>query len=100
MAELQEGWVVPSSEARLARLQRQLRGGRHGIAEAQAALADCCPAGSPDDVWEYLSNPGTIYSSIADPAALRLWVRVYDRPDRGWVDLDLAESLTAARPAA
>ena len=46
MAELQEGWVVPSSEARLARLQGQLRGGRHGIAEAQAALTDCCPTDS------------------------------------------------------
>ena len=100
MAELQAGWVVPSSEARLARLQRQLRGGSHGIAEAQAVLSTACPPNSTDDVWEYLGNPGTIYSSIAEPAALRLWVRTHDRPDRTWVDLDLAEALTAARPAA
>jgi hypothetical protein len=100
MADLQEGWVVPSSENRLARLSGQLGDGSHGIAEAQAALMDLCPSNDPNEVWEYLNNPGTIYSSIADPVALRLWVRAHDRPDRGWVDLDLADTLTAARSAA
>ena len=36
MAELQEGWVVPSSENLAGLIRRQLGGGRHGIAEAQA----------------------------------------------------------------
>lgn len=100
MAELQTGWVVPSSENRLTRLRELFGGGSHGIAEAQAALTDRCPSAGTDDVWDCLNNPGTIYSSVADPAALRLWVRAYDRPDRGWVELDLAETLTAARSAA
>jgi hypothetical protein len=100
MAELQTGWVAPNSEHRLTRLRDLFGGRRHGIAEAQAILTDrCAPAGA-DDVWDCLNNPGTIYSSIADPVALRLWVRAYDRPDRSWVELDLAESLTAARSAA
>ena len=69
--------MVPSSNAGW--LCRQLGGGRHGIAEAQAALMECCPTertrrlGVPE-------QSRTIYSSIADGAALRLWVRVYDRP--------------------
>jgi hypothetical protein len=100
MAELQTGWVVPSSENRLARIRDLFGGGRHGIADAQAALTDRCPPDGGDDVWDCLSNPGTIYSSITDPAALRLWLRAYDRPERGWVELDFAETLTAARSAA
>jgi hypothetical protein len=100
MADLQTGWVVPSSENRLRRLRELFGSGSHGIAEAQAALVDLCPPAGAADVWDCLNNPGTIYSSIADPAALTLRVRAFDRPDRGWVTLDLAEALGAARPAA
>jgi hypothetical protein len=100
MAELQTGWVVPSSENRLRRLRELFGGGRHGVSEAQAALVDLCPPTGASDVWDCLRNPGTIYSSITDPAALKLWVRAHDRPDRTWVELDLAETLTAARSAA
>jgi hypothetical protein len=100
MAEQQIGWVVPSSENRLRRMREIFGGGRHNISDAQAALVDLCPPAGAADVWDCLSNPGTIYSSIADLAALMLWVRAFDRPDRGWVTLDLAEALGAARPAA
>jgi len=100
MAELQTGWVVSSSENRLVRIREMFGSGSHGIAEAQAALTDLCPPAGASDVWDCMQNPGTIYSSVADPAALRLWVRANDRPDRGWVELDLAESLQASRPAA
>jgi hypothetical protein len=100
MAELQTGLVVPSSENRLIRLRELFGSGSHGIADAQAALVDLCPPAGASDVWDCLNNPGTIYSSIADPSALSLWVRAHDRPDRGWVELDLAGPLGAAHPAA
>jgi hypothetical protein len=100
MTELQTGWVVPSSENRLTRLRELFGSGRHGIAEAQAALVDLCPPAGADDVWDCLKNPGTVYSSITDPAALTLWLRAHDRPDREWLTLDLADTLRAARTAA
>jgi hypothetical protein len=100
MTELQTGWVVPSSENRLARLRELFGSGRHGIAEAQAVLVDVCPPRGAADVWDCLNNPGTIYGSIVDPSSQELWVRAHDRPDRGWVHLDLADALGAARSAA
>jgi hypothetical protein len=100
MVEIQTGWVVPSSENRLARLRELFGSGAHGIAEAQAALVDLCPPLGASDVWDCLNNPGTIYSSIAEPASLTLRVRAHDRPDRTWVTLDLSEALTVARSAA
>jgi hypothetical protein len=100
MTELQTGWVVESSVNRLARLRELFGGGGHTIDEAQAALVDLCPPAGASDVWDCLNNPGTIYSSIADPVALRYVVRAHDRPDRAWVTLDLADLLRAERPAA
>jgi hypothetical protein len=96
MQPLQTGWVIPSSEHRLLRLGELFADGRSGLADAQAVLADVGPPDGSADVWDCLCNPGTIYSSIADPARLTLWVRAYDRPDRGWVELDLSEPLRAA----
>jgi hypothetical protein len=100
MAELQTGWLIPSSVNRLRRIHEMFGSGCHGIAEAQAALVDLCPPAGADDVWDCLNNPGTIYSSVTDPAALKLWVRAHDRPDRTWVELDFSDTLAAARSAA
>lgn len=100
MREIQTGYVVPNSEHRLARLHALFDAGRHGLAEAQAALLDTCPPPETGELWDCLHNPGTVYSSIVDPVHRRLWVRTFDRPDRGWVELDLAEPLGAARAAA
>jgi hypothetical protein len=100
MAELQTGWVVPSSENRLMRLRELFGTGAHGVSDARSALVDLCPPAGASDVWDCLSNPGTIYSSTAEPASLRLAVRANDRPDRFWVELDLSDALGAARPAA
>jgi hypothetical protein len=100
MTALQTGWVVPSSEHRLSRLRELFGDGRHGIAEAQSVLVDACPPAGASDVWDCLSNPGTIYSSIAEPAAARLWVRANDRPGRSWVSLDLSAALGTAGAAA
>jgi hypothetical protein len=100
MRELQAGWIIPSSENRLRRLGELFETGRHDLAEAQAALVDLCPPAGASDVWDCLNNPGTIYSSVAEPSSLTLWVRAHDRPDRSWVRLDLSDVLGAARAAA
>jgi hypothetical protein len=100
MAELQIGWVIPNSLHRLARLGELLGSGGHGVEAAQAALTDVCPPAGVEDAWDCLNNPGTIYSSVAEPARSRLWVRAYDRPDRQWIKLDFAEAFAARRAAA
>jgi hypothetical protein len=100
MAELQQGWVIPNSVHRLARLGELFGEGSHDIRAAQAALTDVCPPAGVDDTWDCLNNPGTIYSSVAEPARSRLWVRAYDRPDRQWVQLDFADTFAARRAAA
>jgi hypothetical protein len=48
------------------------------------------------DPWSCLQNPGTIYSSVAEPARGRLWLRVNDLPEREFVELTAD---WAARPA-
>lgn len=100
MVPLQVGWVAPSSENRLQRLREMFGSGRHGVTEAQTALTDACPPAGASDVWDCLSNPGTVYSSVAEPAAGRLWVRAYDRPDRSWATVDLAALLGGVGSAA
>lgn len=100
MRPLQTGYAVPSSESRLKRLREWFGAGSHGVAEAQEALTDTCPPAGAIEVWDCLENPGTIYSTITDPAGLQLWVRANDRADRDWVHLDLREQLLAAPPAA
>ena len=72
---------------------------RGGCWNAWRGATQCPPTGA-SDVWDCLNNPGTIYSSVADPTALKLWVRTHDRTDRTWVALDLADALKVARPAA
>jgi hypothetical protein len=100
MAYSQIGWVVPNSEYRLARLGELFSGGSFGIGEAQAALTDVCPPSGADNAWDCLNNPGTIYSTVTDPARALLWARAYDRPDRAWVELDLSEAFASRRAAA
>ncbi|MCC6177892.1 MAG: hypothetical protein IT305_21540 [Chloroflexi bacterium] len=110
MTEAQIGWVVPNSELRLSRLRdifgvdrstgMEARGEsdpRVGIAEARAALLDTCLMPDATSTWDCLFNPGTIYNSMSEPARLVLWLHAYDRPDRGWVELDLSEPLAASR---
>ena len=88
-----EGWIIPSSVYRLGRLAQLFADGRSDVADAQAALTDVCPIDVAEQGWDCLQNPGTIYSTVADPARLTLWVRTHDGADRGFVELDLAERL-------
>jgi len=83
MVELQTGWVVPSSENRLARL-RELWNWRSRCGRGASGAGGSLPPLGASDVWDCLNNPGTIYSSIAEPASQTLWVRAHDRPDRSW----------------
>ena len=100
MLDLQAGWVIANSEFRLARLVELFaRGGpeapsrRFSSADAEAALTDTCPVDRAETDWDCLQNPGTIYSTVADPARLTLSVRVHDRAERSFVELDLADRL-------
>jgi hypothetical protein len=96
LAEAQVGWVFPNSEYRLARLRELFDAGRFDVGDAQAALLDACPVDGAQEQWDCLQNPGTVYSTIAEPARLTLWVRANDVADRPFVELDLAEQLGAA----
>lgn len=96
MAELQVGWVIPNSEFRLTRLAQIFADPptrRLSVGDAEAALTDVCPVDGAQSSWDCLQNPGTIYSTLADPARLSLRLRVNDRADRSFVELDIAERL-------
>ncbi len=98
MTDLQEGgWVVPSSEYRRVRLAELLKHGRLEVGAAHAALTDICPVDPSQEGWDCLQNPGTIYSTVVDPADLVLWLRLHDGADRQFVRLDLAERLGGRR---
>jgi isopenicillin-N N-acyltransferase like protein len=98
MVELQEGcWIAPNSGFRLTRLQEIFAEGRFDAGDAQAALTDACPADPGEQSWDCIQNPGTVYSTVADPARFMLWVRVHDGANRPFVELDLADPLGAQR---
>ena len=96
-AEEQVGWVIPSSESRVRRLGELFERGPYSVEEARAALVDVCRVEGAESDWDCLQNPGTIYGTVAEPARLALSVRAHDRPDRAWVELDLADALRSAR---
>ena len=97
LAEEQVGWVVSSSESRVQRLGELLGEGPYRVEEARAALVDTCRIVGAESEWDCLQNPGTVYGTVAEPARLALSVRAHDRPDRAWVELDLADALRPSR---
>jgi hypothetical protein len=97
LAEEQVGWVVSSSESRLARLGELFHREHFGAVDARAALVDTCRIDGAETDWDCLQNPGTIYGTVAEPARLALSVRAHDRPDRAWVELDLVAALGPSR---
>ncbi len=99
MAERQVGWVIPNSNLRLSRLGDLFGDGRasdeqFSLAQAQEALIDTCSSGGESE-WDTIRNPGTIYSTVADPSRLILWVRNDAGADRPFVRVDLAQLLGA-----
>jgi hypothetical protein len=85
------GWLFPNSQTRLDRLHALLQSLPSTVEGAQSILSDTTPIRSDLCEWDCLLNPGTIYSSVFDPAALRLSLRVFDRPNRGFETLDLLD---------
>jgi isopenicillin-N N-acyltransferase like protein len=87
MVERQTGWVVPSSVNRYSRLTDLCGADGCRPEDAAAYLRDTGTVDPETDAWSCLANPGTIYSSVAEPASGRLWLRPNDRPEREFVEL-------------
>lgn len=87
MAPTQTGWVVQSSLDRCERLGALCGEGRIDPGRAAEFLRDTHGLAPDGNAWSCLENPGTIYSSVAEPDSGRVWVRVADAPDRPFVEL-------------
>jgi hypothetical protein len=85
----QNGWVVPASVDRLNRLESLCGTKDCGPEQARDFLRDTYSLAPDGNTWSCLENPGTIYSTVAEPASGRLWLRVNDRPERDFVELTL-----------
>jgi len=99
MAARQNGWVVPNSLNRFARLDALCGAARFNPELAAAVLRDSESPADEGDPWSCLENPGTIYSSVAEPSSGRLWLRTNDQPDRPFVELTASWSTQAALSA-
>jgi hypothetical protein len=99
MAEHQNGWVIPNSLDRYQRLQTLCSSSGCGIDEAESFLRDTVSLAADENVWSCLENPGTIYSTVAEPVRGRLWVRVNDQPERSFSEISgswVAQPVAAA----
>jgi hypothetical protein len=97
MVPRQGGWVVQNSLDRCARLSTLCADGTAGPERAAQFLRDTQSLGEDGSEWSCLENPGTIYSSLAEPASGRIWLRVNDQPEREFIEL--AASWATARLA-
>jgi hypothetical protein len=82
MAADQVGLVTRSSPQRLARVEELLARGTIDVARAQAILSDQRCLDDEECLFSRVLNTGTIYSTVFEPAAGRLWVRAGDRDSR------------------
>ena len=87
MTPRQEGWVVPNSLHRSARLGTLCADGAVAPERAAEFLRDTLSLAEDGSEWSCIENAGTIYSSVAEPASGRVWLRVNDRPEREFVEL-------------
>jgi hypothetical protein len=93
----QAGLVTHSSPQRLARLDAMLADGRLDVAEAMAVVGDQeCLDDHQECIWSRVLNAGTIYSTVFEPGAGRLWVRAGDRDSRQFQPI----AVPGARPLA
>jgi hypothetical protein len=97
MAAHQNGWVAPSSIDRHTRLTDLCASGSCTPEQATGFLRDTQTLASDGSLWSCLENPGTIYSTLAEPGSGRFWLRTNDRPDRHFVELTAS---WAPRPSA
>jgi hypothetical protein len=93
------GWLFPNSTSRLERLHELLPSAPSTLDAAQAILMDTTPVRPDLGEWDCLANPGTIYSTVFDPVNLQISLRIYDRPDREFQTIDLADCGAAALAA-
>jgi hypothetical protein len=97
LAAEQDGLVTHSSPQRLARLDALLADGHLDLDEAMAVVSDQdCLDDHAECIWSRLLNAGTIYSTVFEPGAGRLWVRAGDRDSRQWQPI----AVPGARPLA
>jgi hypothetical protein len=83
----QNGWVFPASIHRYDRLQELCEADGCNPGRAGRVLRDTLSLSPDGNTWSCLANPGTIYSTVAEPATGRFWLRAADRPDRDFVEL-------------
>jgi hypothetical protein len=96
----QQGWVTQGSIDRHARLEELCRAGVHTAQQATEFLRDTHSADPEGDHWNCIENPGTVYSSVAEPSTGRFWLRANDRPDRDFVALEASWATRRAEAAA
>ncbi|MBI4492254.1 MAG: hypothetical protein HY690_05620 [Chloroflexi bacterium] len=85
----QAGWRLPNSIIRLERLQVLCASGSVDPLGAQRILSDAVADGD----CTCICNPGTIYSVVVDPHAMRLWLCCRDAPGRAFCSLDVGHLL-------
>ncbi|MBX5490918.1 MAG: hypothetical protein IRZ14_07145 [Chloroflexi bacterium] len=92
LAREQDALINPTSPLRLERVRALLAEGPLDVARAQAILLDdaCLDPAAPQ--WARLCNAGTIYSTVFEPGAGRLWVRAADQPDRPFVPVAVPDA--------
>lgn len=87
LAAVQGRWVAPSSVDRQVRLSQLCDAARADPVQAGGFLRDTVSLAPDSGLWSCIENPGTIYSTLAEPASGRLWIRANDHPARDFVEL-------------
>jgi isopenicillin-N N-acyltransferase like protein len=83
----QVGLVADRSLHRARRLEALLASETVDVEGAAAVLSDDFCLDESESAWARLYNSGTVYSTVFEPAAGRLWLRTTDRPGRDFVPL-------------
>jgi hypothetical protein len=96
MTQRQTGWVVPASLDRHTRLQSLCASTLISPEDATAFLRDAECLAPDGSLWSCLENPGTVYSTVTEPASGRIWIRTVDQPDRPFVEVSARWSQQAA----
>ena len=92
----QVGLVAHRSTNRQHRLEHLLAHGTVDVERVDGVLRDPCCLDETEPLWASLYNAGTVYSTIFEPAAGRLWVRATDRDDRRFVPVAVPGAMSRA----